>query len=140
MKKIFAIILLGFSLQLAVVPVVLAQSPAPRLDYSGFVKCDGVVKPGEAYRTQECNFAALIETIIKAINWMFYISIPVAAVLFAYGGFLYMTGKSGNIETAKKMFVAVAVGFIIMITAWIGVRQFVEWFVEPSSGATTLVQ
>lgn len=140
MKKIFALILLTFSLELAVVPVVFAQAQAPRLDYSGFVKCDGVVKGTEAYRQQKCNFAALIDTIIKAINWMFYISIPVAAVLFAYGGFLYMTGKSGNIETAKKIFASVAIGFIIMITAWIGVRQFVEWFVDPNSGATTLVQ
>lgn len=120
--------------------VTLAQSTTPPpLDYSGFVKCDGVVKTGkdaEPGRTQVCNFAALMNTIVKAINWLFIISIPVATVLFAYAGLLYMTGTPGNRTKANGIFTSVGIGFIIMITAWIGVRTAVGWFVEPDSSAT----
>jgi hypothetical protein len=115
---------------------------APRLDYSGFVKCDGVKKTDgtEPYRQRECNFAALVDTIIKLINWAFYVSIPIATVVFAYGGVLYMTGQQDKIKQAKKMFVSAGIGFIIMITAWFGMRAFIGWFVEPDSGASLLVK
>jgi hypothetical protein len=138
MKKLLISILVVITL-VSVSPV-LAQ--APKLDYSGFVKCDGVVKKGvvgEEARNVPCDFNALMDTVIKAINWLFIITIPIATVLFAYGGLLYMTGKSGNIETAKKIFSSAAIGFIIMITAWFVVRTIVNWFVKDTSTANTFL-
>ena len=38
------------------------------LDYSGFVKCDGVISKNEPGRQQVCNFAALINTAKSIIN------------------------------------------------------------------------
>ncbi len=139
MKKLFITISILFLLP----TFVSGQSPTPKLDYSGFVKCDGVVKSnyveqpaeGEEDRQRECDFNALMDTLLGAINWIFMISVPIAATLFAYGGLLYMTGQSGKIETAKKIFSSVAIGFIIMITAWFAVRTVVDWFVKPTSGA-----
>lgn len=117
------------------------QTPggAPPLDYSGFVKCDGVKKVGEPGRQTECNFIRLMETVIKTINWMFYIAIPLATLILAYGGFLYMTGDPGKIKDARKMFGAVAVGFIIMVSAWILIRTAVNWIVEDPT-ATTFIK
>ncbi len=115
------------------------QAQHPQLNYSGFVKCDGVVKKDEPGRTTECNFAALVGTINSLINWVFVISIPIATVLFAYAGLLYITGIPGKISQAHAIFKSVGIGFIIMITAWFAVRTVVGWFVEPGSGATTFL-
>ena len=147
MKKILSSIFLVMLVLLSSATLVSAQSTGVKLDYSGFVKCDGVVsrdekgaiKKGEEARDVECNFAALMNTIAKGINFLFYISIPVAATLFAYAGALYMTGTSGNIGTAKKIFTSVGIGFIIMVTGWFGVRTFVDWFVKDTSGANTFL-
>lgn len=151
MKKI----LLTFMSVLILVPAVMFAQ-APPLDYSGFVKCDGVVvgknsdgtpqpgvasKPGEEKRQEVCDFALLMETVIKAINWLFIITIPIVTVLFAYSGVLYMSGREANLKKAREIFTTVAIGFIIMITAWIAVRTAVEWFVDDDfTGATTFVK
>ncbi|MDP3962515.1 MAG: hypothetical protein Q8Q03_01460, partial [bacterium] len=89
-------------------------------------------------RQQKCDFAALMRTINKLINWMFYIAIPAAAVLFAYAGLLYIRGTSSSRTTANKIFTSVGIGFIIMLVAWIGVRQAVDWLVEDKSATTFL--
>jgi hypothetical protein len=137
--NIFKKITLTFFLSLAVLsPVFVLAQTEVKLDYSGFVKCDGVVRAGEDGRQTPCDFGALINTIISAINWAFYISIPLAVALFAYAGVLFMTGSQGNIKTAKDIFKTVAVGFIIMITAWFLVRQFVSWFVKDATATTFL--
>ncbi len=109
-----------------------AQNAPPPLDYSGFVKCDGVVKKdgSEPQRDVKCDFVALVDTVNKGINWLFIISIPIATVLFAYAGLLYLTGASGNISKAKTIFTSVGIGFIIMITAWFVVRTAVGWFLD----------
>ncbi len=112
----------------------------PKLDYSGFVKCDGVVTKGEEGRQVRCDFAALMNTIIQLINWLFGISTAVAVALFAWSGILYMSGKSGNISKAKSVFTSVGIGFIIMIVAWIGVYTAVKWLVDPNFGATSLIE
>lgn len=136
MKNFFLSSLIILSL---ITPALALAQAAPKLDYSGFVKCDGVVKKGEEGRQTPCNFAELVNTINKIINWMFYISIPVVAALAAYSGILYMTGVQNNMGTAKKIFVSVGKGFIIMIIAWLAVRTGVGWFVKESSSATTLI-
>jgi hypothetical protein len=113
---------------------------APPLDYSGFVKCDGVLrdKNQEPGRQTKCDFAALMDTVVKAINWLFYISIPFAVAMTAYAGVLFMTGVPANISKAKGVFGTMVIGFIIMATAWFAVRQFVEWLVSDPAATTFL--
>lgn len=139
MKKTLLTTFLVLTLMSSGVPIAIAQ--APKLDYSGFVKCDGVLKTGEAEKDRQnvCNFAALIDTAIKIINWMFVISIPVATALFAYAGALYMTGIPGKMGQARKIFLSVGIGFIIMISAWVAVRTFVDWFAKETSGINTFL-
>lgn len=142
MKKILIIIsIFSLSLSLGLSPGThFAQAAVtgapPKLDYSGFVKCDGVVNPAEKDRQTVCNFAALMDTLNKMISWIFYMTIPVCVALFAYAGLMYMTGIKGKIDDAKKILKSVAVGFIIMLTAWLIVRTVVGWFVDPSFNAT----
>jgi hypothetical protein len=127
-KKIAFIIILAISI---LPSFTFAQE---KLDYSGLVQCDGVITPGETERQRVCDFNALMATIKYAINWLFYITIPIATVAFAYAGILYMTGNPSKIGTAKSIFQSVASGFIIMLVAWISVVTVVDWFVEKNSG------
>lgn len=131
-KNIFITIAIIFTL----IPV-FTHAQAPKLDYSGLVQCDGVVqKDGtEPGRQNPCDFAALLKTVKFMINWLFIITIPIATVAFAYGGFLYLTGTSGNIGTAKKIFQSVATGFIIMLIAWVSVVTVVNWFIDQNSAS-----
>jgi hypothetical protein len=141
MKKTLLGTFILFSFVTLVPVKVWADSPAPKLNYSGFVKCDGELKSGasEKDRQTKCDFAALIGTIVSLVNWAFYISIPIAVVLLAWGGLLYITGVPKNIDKAKSMFTAVVVGFVIMVVAWFVVRQAVIWFVDDPA-ATTFVK
>ncbi len=138
MKKYLITLTIFLSL---IVPVFsFAQNAQPvKLDYSGLVKCDGVVakdingNPLEKDRQQVCDFNALMNMVKSTINWLFFITVPIVTVLMAYAGLLYMTGTSGNISTAKKIFPSVAKGFIIMLVAWISVITVVNWFVTEKN-------
>ena len=94
----------------------------------------------EQGRQKECDFAALIALVQKMINWLFYISIPIATVLFAYAGLLHLSGKESNIKQSWAIFQAVAIGFIIMLVAWFAVSTVLKWFADPNSGATSLIE
>ncbi len=151
MKKILLIALMSSFFALPT-GFVAAQTP-PKLDYSGFVNCDGVLArkidkktgqdigavEGEQDRQNECHFSDLMELVIKMINWLFFISIPLTTALFAYAGVLYMSGAQGKIKTAKSIFASVAIGFIIMCTAWVIMRTLVGWFVKDTD-ATMFLQ
>jgi hypothetical protein len=106
-----------------------------KLNYDGLVKCDGVVTEGEQYRQEVCDFNALMGMVKSTINWLFVITVPIVTVLMAYAGLLYMTGTSGNISTAKKIFPSVATGFIIMLIAWVSVITVVNWFISKENEA-----
>lgn len=67
---------------------------------------------------QACNLAQLIQNVM---TFAIGIAIPIAAALFAYAGFLYITSAAnpGNIAKAKDIFKSAFIGFIIAITAWL---------------------
>lgn len=106
----------------------------------GLVQCDGVLNPNEPNRQQKCNFAYLVNSINYIIYRMIAISIPLATALFAYAGFLYISGEQDKIKQAKNIFINVAIGFIIMITAWFVVVTVVNWVVDSKTGATSLIK
>lgn len=112
-----------------------------KLNYDGLVKCDGVVAKDskgnylEEGRKKVCDFNALMGMVKSTINWLFVITIPIVTVFMAYAGLLYMTGTSGNISTAKKIFPSIATGFIIMLIAWVSVITVVNWFISEKNKA-----
>jgi len=108
-----------------------------KLDYSGLVKCDGVIvdKSIEPDRQNKCDFNDLMDTVKSTINWLFVITVPIVTALMAYAGLLYMTGTQGNIGKAKKIFPTIATGFIIMLVAWVSVITVVNWFISENNKA-----
>jgi len=89
-----------------------------------------------------CDINTLIDTGTHLIEWMFYISVPIMVALFAWAGILYMTGIQKNIDRAKDMFLKVALGFTIMLVAFVLINTLVGWignnsFTTTSSGAAS---
>ena len=69
----------------------------------------------------DCDFNALVKLFNRIINFILYVSIPLAAVSFSYAGYLYISasGDTGKIESAHEIFKKVLIGFIFIISAWL---------------------
>jgi hypothetical protein len=95
------------------------------------VNCDGAATT-TTNGVEPCDFNALIGTATHLIDWLFYISIPIMVALMAWSGILYMTGNPKNIAKAKGVFMKVAVGFTIMLVAFLVVDTVIGWIGNPS--------
>ena len=96
----------------------------------GLIPCNG----------PECTFTDLLRGIDGIIDFLIKISIPIAMILFAYAGFLYITaaGNSGKIGKAHDVFKDVIVGFLIVLSAWLIVNTIVSPLI--SSDYETLLE
>lgn len=81
---------------------------------AAIVQC-GIQNP---YECQLCHVVALINSLI---SFFLYLATSIAALLFAYAGFLYFTsgGSEENVGKAKTIFKDVLIGFIIALCAWL---------------------
>jgi hypothetical protein len=115
--KFVAIFALSF---FAFVPTAFAQSGLP----SRIVPCDGV----------NCNLCHLVDLAQNLINIGIFISITLAAMTFAYAGFLYLStgGDVSKATTARQIFTKVAIGLAIILGAWIGVDTLMKTVVDES--------
>jgi Type IV secretion system pilin len=114
------------------------QDPAT-LKYSGLVQCDGVIVNEEPYRQTRCDFVAFFNEFKFLVNWMFYLAIPTMILLLVWAGYLYLTGVSGNIDTAKKIFSTAGIGFGLMCLAWFFIYTILTYLTKDS-GFTTLLK
>ncbi|MSR87563.1 MAG: hypothetical protein EXS69_00075 [Candidatus Zambryskibacteria bacterium] len=69
----------------------------------------------------DCDFAKLIELAKVLINDMVVLSTLLAAMVFAYAGFLLLTsgGNEGDKTKAKDMFFKVLKGYLWILAAWL---------------------
>jgi type III secretory pathway component EscT len=80
-----------------------------------------------------CDFNFLLQMVNNIIKWMVMISAPVAAGIFAWAGFLYMTtGISDQKNKAKSMIVKVFIGFVVILAAWLIVSTVIDALLKPS--------
>lgn len=72
--------------------------------------------------TDNCGFNELMSLINNVISFiLFKLAIPIAAISFAYAGFLLVT-SGGNTERkskAKSIFTNVALGLVFAVAAWL---------------------
>src|SRR3989338_2242834 len=69
------------------------------------------------------EFMALINKVINFI--LFYMAVPIAAIMFAYAGFLLVTagGEAAGARTkAKSIFTNAAIGLILAVAAWLIIK------------------
>ncbi len=98
-------------------------------DDKGIVVCGNVAG-------DECTFDDLIEQIQVVINYLiFRIAAPLAAVMFAYAGYLYVTnkGNESQITQAHEVFWNVFIGFVIALAAWLTINFILVFFLGADS-------
>ncbi|MBX4192345.1 pilin [Candidatus Parcubacteria bacterium] len=106
-----------------VVPVTSNPLPPPggseiQTQTGGLVPCTGI----------NCNLCAAGRLIQNIINFMIGISIPLAALLFAWAGALYWSSGAspGNKDRAKHIFTDAIIGFVIAIAAFLIVQTILK--------------
>lgn len=96
-------------------------------EFSGLVPKCGIVENGVI--KNPCNFEYFMKLLNKLINFvLFVIATPLAAVIIAYAGFLYLSegSNSGNLNKAKTILKNVVYGYIIALIAWLLVKLIME--------------
>lgn len=90
----------------------------------GLVPCSNT--PDASGIVQPCDFNALMTLINTVIHFiLFDMVIPIAAIMFAYAGFLMVTagGEAAGARTkAKSIFTNAVLGLIFAVAAWLIVR------------------
>lgn len=73
-----------------------------------------------------CGFNALMALVNKVINFiLYYMAIPIAAIMFAYAGFLMVTagGEAAGARTkAKSIFFNALIGLVLAAACWLIVK------------------
>lgn len=82
----------------------------------------------------DCNLGSLLQLGSNVIDFIIMISVPISAVMFAYGGFLMVSaaGSESQIEKAKSIFWKVGIGFFFVLSAWLIVKLIVGALLDPS--------
>jgi hypothetical protein len=108
---------------------------------SGLIPCGNVVENGMVVESERCTFDDLIVLAQIVINFLiFKIAAPLAAVMFAYAGFLWLTnaGNESKITQAREVFWMVFWGLVIALAAWLTVNMIVTFFVGEGSAVNYL--
>lgn len=83
---------------------------------------DGSINQSGGEITNACTFNDLLGLISRVVSFvLFYLTIPLAAIMFAYAGFLllFSGGNSGQMERAKSIASNVVLGLIFALGAWL---------------------
>ena len=109
-----------------------ATAPITQSPDGGLVPCGFGSGIQNSTSCQACNLAQLVQNLI---NFAIGISIPIAAVLFAWAGILYFTSGAdpSNKERAKGIFKNAFVGFLIAISAWLVVNTILHTLLSGGS-------
>lgn len=79
--------------------------------------------------TENCGFSDVFKLINNVIHFiLFDMAIPIAAIMFAYAGFLLITsgGETSKRTKAKKIFTNVAIGLIIAVAAFLIIKTILS--------------
>jgi hypothetical protein len=103
-------------------------------DTLGLIPCGNVEAAGKV--TDPCTYTDLIilaQTVIKFL--IFSLAAPIAAIMFAYAGFTYITngGNESKIKQAHDIFLMVFWGLVIALAAWLVVNFILVFLLGTGS-------
>jgi hypothetical protein len=100
--------------------IILAYSLLPIFSFAADENKPGLVPCTDG---RACNFGQLMQLIWNVMNFLlFKLSLPIAAVMFAWAGILMITGggEAASARTkAKNIFVNTIFGLVIALAAWL---------------------
>jgi len=85
---------------------------------------------------EQCEWEDLITLAQNVINFLiFWIAAPLAAIMFAYAGFLYVTnqGNESQVQHAHQIFWYVFLGLVMALAAWLLVNYILIFFLGTNS-------
>ena len=147
MKKTFILLLVALALWGISASTASAQFPWSK----GLVTCgngsgSGKVDPstGKAVTAaQDCQFPDLINMINTIIQYLIFIAMPIAAISFAYAGWIYLSagGDTSKVKRAHTIFLDVAIGFGLVLGAWLIFNYIATTFLSPTySGSNSYLK
>lgn len=96
----------------------------------GLVPCNNTPdgKTGLIPDGQACNFDSFITLVHNVINYIILLILPIAAIVIAYVGFLFLTsGGSSEVKTkAKGILRKVVIGLICIMAGWLIVNTILS--------------
>jgi len=103
------------------------------------VTCSGVIdeRPGADPRLQkECNYAELLNTAKRLIQYIMYLVIPIVLGIVLFVGFSYLTagGDSGKLTDAKKRIKPLILGIFFIFGAWLIVYTILDRLLVDAIG------
>ncbi len=118
MKKIIQFLIPVFVFMMLILPPVLSAQQ------EGLVPCGKAQPNAQGVISDECKFNDFMELLNRVINFaLFNISIPIAAIMFAYAGVSLITaGSAEGKTTAKNVFTSTVIGLVIAALAWVVVK------------------
>lgn len=87
-----------------------------------------------------CGWTDLLTLGNNILQYMVYVAVPVAAIAFAYAGWLYLSsrGNPSQISKAHGIFLNVFIGLVIVLVAWLVVDQIFKALVQSGTYIQTL--
>ena len=84
--------------------------------------------------TDNCGWDELLILVHNLIQFVvFYLSLPIAAIVFAYSGWLFMTSGDNPTKRAQaiSIFKKVGLGLVIAMSAWLIVNTILTTLIDP---------
>jgi hypothetical protein len=98
--------------------------------------CDGPDANTTVDTPEQCTFNDFVVLAQNVINFLiFKIASPLAAIMFAWAGFLYVTnnGNEGQVKRAHDIFTYVFIGLVLALAAYLIVYFVLRFFVSPAN-------
>ncbi len=111
----------------------LASGNDPYSDYKGIGNDDEQLVPldcgynlGKGGRM--CVLSDFIRMIRRVISYIFIITVPIAAIVFAYAGFqlLFSGGNTTKRDAAKRAVKNLLIGIAVFLLAWVGINLLIS--------------
>jgi hypothetical protein len=70
----------------------------------------------------DCNLSSFATLVQNLLNFGIFLASIIAALLFAYAGWLYLSNSLNggeSVSRAKSLFINVAIGYVIILGAWL---------------------
>ena len=108
---------------------------APSVVLAASNSLPGAIVPKECNDPGGCQSICQLEILAQnVLNTGIYIAVFLSAILFAWAGWLYLTGVAGSdLSRAKSIFTNVAVGLVIILIGWLVVDTLMKTLTGSSS-------
>lgn len=102
----------------------------------------GAVLNGVVDQSEQCQFVDFIAFLGNVIDVLLWSATILAAISFAYAGFLYATngGNPGKISSANRIFGKVATGYIVALSAWLIIKMIEVALLGSGPGVQTFLK